>query len=804
MEAKFKLHDFQGNPVSYWFVKRVDTPQPKVEKTLGHHIVIVDRSGSMYGVMDDTKKMVEKVMTVEEFHNANLLLSLISYSSAGDLTVHFSRVPVQEVNKPGSTHIEQLRQIQATCLTCASQALEEASKLIGEETTGISLHTDGWFNDRSPAEEKKRIAGLLKELNKKPNVMLNTIAYGNYSDFNYLAQIANAMSGSSILAKDVKAVYAGLHDTTALLAGRTRPAIPLGIEGADWQVALNLSQKKVNGAATDLTIRGMGENDDLRIYRFSRVVEGTYSRSNVPDCDRTEEGLQILAAFARTKLAEGKINEAKFALVTMRMPDLLKKHYNALSSNKLALFAQDLDGLMSASPEEFASFNRSDSFGFPHREDLKTLFNFLHHNRDGFAVHMPSFLDGYTRRGIARLEGKFDENGQFIPNDVALVEDTTLEEDPLNTSEATINMTTARPAVLMKNGKKVPRVAGKKLDLSLMRSYTLVGDGEVLVDKFPIVINDQVVLHRLISDRFIPADTKLNQPVNIELPEFPVVPMAQGALPAPNSNDLKNYAKVLLEAKLYAAVLPAEVKGTQEWTAEQVEELKSFNLTPNLYFSAPTTNHYTDKNAAASQGLIDSYTKYTVSLGNELATDIRSSLWSANEYLARRFTVKVPNTTLELDKEGFIKKPKIEHLRLSDAEVGIKQLSSRTKLTPLDHFVFPIFQDFLLKEMPTLTIEKAKEKLELAEHQIEAYEKYFSDFSMILGSTGLIPDDWEAEIIPGDNLVERHPDMDMPKAHKEGTFFRVNDIYLGVHPEVAWYTTDKGMAQVENYRSLSN
>ena len=92
----------------------------------------------------------------------------------------------------------------------------------------------------------------------------------------------------------------------------------------------------------------------------------------------------------------------------------------------------------------------------------------------------------------------------------------------------------------------------------------------------------------------------------------------------------------------------------------------------------------------------------------------------------------------------------------------------------------------------------------MAEHQIEAYEKYFSDFSMILGSTGLIPDDWEAEIIPGDNLVERHPDMDMPKAHKEGTFFRVNDIYLGVHPEVAWYTTDKGMAQVENYRSLSN
>lgn len=805
MEGKFKLYDFQGNPVSHWFVKRVDTPQPKVEKTVGHHIVVVDRSGSMWGVMDDTKAMVEKVMTIEEFHDANLLLSLISYSSAGDLTVHFSRVPVQDVNKPGSAYIEQLRQIRASCLTCASQALEEATKLIGTETTAISLHTDGWFNDRSPADEKKRIDGALKGLATKSNVFVNTIAYGTYSDFNYLAQIANTMSGSSVLAKDVKAVYAALHDTTTLLAGRTRPAIPLGIEGADWQVALNLSQKKVNGAATDLTIRGMGENDDLRIYRFSRVVEGTYNRASVPDCDRTEEGLQVLAAFARTKLAEGKINEAKFALVTMRMPDLLKKHYNALSSNKLAAFAQDLDGLMATT----STANRSDTFGFDHREDLKTLFNFLHHNRDGFAVHLPSFLSGYTRRGIARLEGKFDENGTFVPNNVALVEDTTLEEDPLvqvtsftaNTAEATINMTTTRPAVLMKNGKKVPRVAGKKLDLSLMRSYTLVGDGEVLVEKFPIVINDMTVLHRLTADGFLPQTAKLNEVVEIDLPDFPVVPMVQGALPAPNSNDLKNYAKLLLEAKLYASVLPAEVKGAQEWTPEQLEELRSFNLTPALYFSAPTTNHYTDKNVAAAQGLIDSYTKYTVSLGNDMATDLRSSLWSANEYLARRFTVKVPNTDLELDKEGFIKKPKMEHLRLPDAEVAIKTLSARTKLTPLDGFVFPIFQEFLFQKMPTLTIEEAKEKLAFTEMQIEAYEKYFSDFSMILGSTGLIPDDWKAEILPADHLAERHPDMDMPKAHKEGTFFGVNDIYVGVHPEVAWYTTAKGMQQVKQYRS---
>jgi hypothetical protein len=806
MEGKFILRDFQGNPVSHWFVRRVNTPQPKIEKTVGHHIIIVDRSGSMWGVMDDTKQMVEKVMTVAEFHDANLLLSLLSYSSAGDLTVHFSRIPVQEVNKPNSNYIQELRQIQASCLTCASQALEEAEKLIGTETTAVSLHTDGWFNDRSPAEEKKRIEKIRKTWTDKPNVFVNTIAYGSYSDFNYLAKIANSMSGASVLAQDVKSVYSALHDTTSLLAGRTMPAIPLGLDGADWQVALNLSQKKVNGAATDLTIRGMGENDDLRVYRFSQVVEGTYARASTPDCDRNAEGLQVLAAFARTKLAEGRINEAKYALTTMRLPEVLKKHYNALSSNKLAAFAQDLDGLMTTT--DFAAFQRTDTYGFDLKNDLKGLFNYLAKNTDGFAVHMPSLLATYQRRGIARLEGKFDDNGVFVPNDISLVEDTTFEEDPLvqvtsfsaNTAEATINMTTARPAVLMKNGKKVPRVAGRKLDLSLMRSYTLVGDGEVLVDQFPIVVSDVTVLNRLISDGFIPADTQLNETVSIALPEFPVVPMAQSALPAPTSNDLQNYAKLLVQAKLYAAILPAEAKGVQEWTPEQVEELRMYNLTPNLSFSAPTTNHYTDKNKAASEGLIDSYTKYTVSLGNNLATDLRSSLWSANEYLARRFTIKLPDSTVEVDKEGFVKKPKFDMLRLPDVEIGIKTLSARTKLTPLDHFVYPIFNDFLMKQLPTLTIEEAKEKLELTEAQIHAYEKYFSDFSMVLGSTGLVPDDWQAEIIPADNLVERHPDIDMPKGHKEGTFFGVNDIYIGVHPEVAWYTTSKGMQQVEQLR----
>ena len=78
--TKFALYDFNGHPREFYLVDEIEVPKPNLEPTVSHHIVVVDRSGSMYGVMNDTKAMVEKVMTVEEFTSSGLLLTLISYS----------------------------------------------------------------------------------------------------------------------------------------------------------------------------------------------------------------------------------------------------------------------------------------------------------------------------------------------------------------------------------------------------------------------------------------------------------------------------------------------------------------------------------------------------------------------------------------------------------------------------------------------------------------------------------------------------------------------------------------------------
>lgn len=783
MDFKFALRDFSGKPVSYYIAREVTPPKPVVEKTIAHHIVVVDRSGSMYGVMNDTKMMVEKVMTIEEYKDSELLLSLISYSSEGDVTTHFSRRKVSDILTPGSAEIESLRQIRATSLTCASQALEAAAGLVESETTAITLHTDGWFNDRSPGAEKKKIDKILKDLEKKPNVFVNCVSHGNYTDFTYLSSIANRMSGSCVVAKNIKELYDALHDTTALLAGRVTPAIPVGIGDADWQIALNLSQKKVNGSSVDLTIRGTKPEDQLKIYRFSRVSEVTYNKS----AELEGACADVIAAFARTKLAEGKINEAKFALVALRDVALLRKHYNALSSDRLRAFALDLDDLMNG----HSSLRVDAGYGLPQiGKPLTDLFELLNENRSKFAVHLPFFSQTYTRRGIRKLNGTFDESGTYKPNEVELVEVDSFEADPfvevssfdVNTSEATINMTTSRSAELQKNGTRVPRVAGKKLDLSIIKSYTVIADGEVNAAVLPLLVNDKTLFASLQEGGWVPSDAPFGEVVFITLSQFPVVPLRETAADAPDFDELLSYAQALVAEKILKAVLPAEAKGAQEWTPEQIAELKSYGLTPTLFFSAPSSVPYTDRDKAIAEGWIDSYTKYTVSFGTEHATDLRTSLWSANEMLQRFYEI-----------EG-IKKPKFSDLASSEGKLSQKVIK---KPVMLDKLVFPVISSYIDQGVHAWPVERIKRALDGLKDTIRETEAHLSALALMIGSTGLIPETWDAKILTAEQLAARHDTIDIPKAHADGTFFDTNGIYLGVHAEVSWYSTPKGLEEAE-------
>ncbi|MEI2580074.1 vWA domain-containing protein [Scytonema sp. PRP1] len=191
--TKFTLYNFAGKEKAYYLVDRVNLeikPGDISQKAVAHSIIIIDRSGSMSCDIQALKETLIKLLTLDEYINYQLVITLISYSSKGDVTCHFQRIPIQEVMKPSSPYVEEIKRIQATYLTCISQAMQMAKSLIQDgELTAITLHSDGYANDTSPRAEAKALKAICEEL-KSMNVFVNTIAYSNASDFKLLSKIA--------------------------------------------------------------------------------------------------------------------------------------------------------------------------------------------------------------------------------------------------------------------------------------------------------------------------------------------------------------------------------------------------------------------------------------------------------------------------------------------------------------------------------------------------------------------------------------------------------------------------------------
>src|SRR5262245_744041 len=222
------LYNLIGKERAYYDVRRFDLSRPAEpvsERSVAHSIIIIDRSGSMSGWIDDLKDTLVKLLTLEEYRNFDLLVTLISYSSEGDVVTHFERAAISDIMKRDSRYIKEIHKIRATGLTCISQALALAGGMVKDtELTAITLHSDGYANDPSANSEGRTIDGLCERWQDR-EMFVNTIAYSDYSDFRLLSKVANTLSGSCIKTGSIKAVYDSLYSTSKLLGGAITPPI---------------------------------------------------------------------------------------------------------------------------------------------------------------------------------------------------------------------------------------------------------------------------------------------------------------------------------------------------------------------------------------------------------------------------------------------------------------------------------------------------------------------------------------------------------------------------------------------------
>jgi len=795
---KFALYDFNGSPKEFYFVDEVVVPKHVLEPTVAHHIVVVDRSGSMYGVMNDTRAMVEKVMVAEEFTNSALLLTLISYSSKGDFTTHFARKKVSEVLDPNSGFVDQIRAIRATCLTSVSGALDEALNHVqAGETTAVSIHTDGYFNDASPGAEAKLVDKWIKRVQKDfPGVYANTIAYGTWSDFKMLDRISQSLSGKTVVAKTVRQVYDALHDTTAVLAGRVMPAIHVPKDDSDFLAFHNVTQRKVNGNTVDFAVKGVGAEDETKLYRFKKVTQERWDKET-----KRKEPIGVDATpvyvFARSLLAAGRLNEAKYALCGTGDETLLQKHYKDITSEALAGFADALDKRIAG---EFSGVFTSTHKGLSSKAgSVAELCQVLERHRKDFTLNLDETLSGYKRRSVKRLAGEWLPDGSFRSADTRLVatddsKAVTVTSFDLSNASATINMQVTRKADLYRGDVKVVSVAGKQLDLKEIRAYTVVGDGEVNLQRLVVNISSKKLHAKLVEGGWLSGDFDHTRSYTIALSELAAVPFSQG-IAFPPSDTFAHLTMLTVKRGILSACLGGSAKA-DDWTPEQLEEIEAHDLSASLNYNPKTTNPYTDLTQAITDGEVDSRTKFNVTLGDSRMVSI-GALYSANEYLTRRYSVKGSDPA-ECDKDGNLKKPKFADIVIG-AACGVKTLSARTKLNEIDAIMFPLFEKFLGSAgLDGVSIKSSREEiidaLRVAEEEIETlYANSLRPMAMYIGATGLVPEGWDVEVLDAEALESRFAGIEIEKKQKEGIFLTKGTSVVGVFPETAYFSTPKGV-----------
>lgn len=818
------LRDLRGNPTKVFEVsKEKICVAPSSKPSISHHVVIVDRSGSMYADIESVRSVVEKVAVLEEYRDSGLLFSVVSYSSSGDCTLHFARQPLSEVMKPGSAMVEQIRSIRSTGLTCMSQAVKMGLDLVRQdEPTVVTLHSDGYCNDPSPRQEQKQIEALLDDAKKNfSSLAFDTVAYSDRSDFRLLLSFSERMGGRCVVARDARTVYDALLETQKRLAEGTTP--PLQIQSrSDLVLVVCRSAGKVLLDTSDVTVRGLKAGEEVEVFRLNASAGAGPSPAG--------EELEVLYGLSMAWLAKGQIRLAKEALCGTR-DQIYQTHWRALSRTDLQAFFEEVS--VPVLSGEVVHRPRTVGFGvLAQGASVLELFSVMAEHKRDLKVDLASMREGYRLKSVRKLDGSRDEEGQIVPPPVQF---TAIDEGQwvkvsgiqLSNENATLNLRTVRRGKLVpRDGAKlehatlgpdgsISSVAGVDLsDLKVFRNFTVVSDGCVHLPQICLQVSSKAAWTALSRLGVAQGSFQIGAEINVNLSAMPVVDLEKKT----DSAGLDGVVRQLLIGKMLGSVLRAMSVGTSaRFSDEQVQALAAACVTPNLYVSIPSTVPYTDLSQALKDGIVDVEVGTSVQIGlHEL---LPSQLPSANEFLARHFSV--------FQDGAEVKGPKFANLFGCGVIVDSKELSSRAKPTVADAMFKPIFLDLfgegkevlpilahlgvsrelsedLLRCLPKLPSHGNFSQISDAERRIQIVaevQEIVSDAMESLlgtqirplvfwvGATGSLPDGVDVPALDADQAKAKCPQLKIGKDLSDASFyFLPGGVLLAAVPEQRYYS----------------
>jgi hypothetical protein len=767
-----------------YYLSPVAIPAPSVEPEVTHHVFVVDRSGSMWNDIEGLKASIEQALAVESLLHSNVETTLISFSSHGDVTVHWSHVPADKVTELSGPYITELRSIRATCLTGISQAMNLALDHVKEgQTTGVTLFTDGYANDPSASAENKSLDAFVRRAEREfPNVFVNTIGYRDWCDWPRMNAIASALSGKCVKAGSFKDVLNTMRDTQALLAGRVRPAIRIKGEQESFTFGINFATGQVNAAAvgSDLVLRGVGAEDRIDVFR---VVKGepTY---NLPKGVRVidADDAYLAGALALGFAGMGSVRSAKEILFASGNKTLWAEHQAAMTPTSIAAMTTELCAWVQAGNND--GYEMGKNVKPKHNLfDLADAINALPPRSVG--IDADAFYSVYRRRSIKKIPGTREADGSVTPPNAELVARdgarTFIKGMTFNKADASVQIDTEK-AVWVKrlaDGKVFTEVEFVSLDgLRDYRSFTVLSSGERNVDVLPIEVYTKEAWTAL-TPFMIPSQARDFAPgdkAKIELKRFR---MEAETVPTPDDMlaAIKDRFTATAETKILSAM--QDKAAASPFTPEQIAALKDLHLSPALYFSAPSTNHYTDKDEAIRTGKIDSFTRYKINFGT-VEIPSTDEFRSGNAFLDRRYAVEIGGAA--------VSKPKLDTY-LQGATYTVKPPSPKAKDTAADA-VMATVADAILLSGSRMTNDEITSRLRDAKRRGEKADALFQGLVMEIGCTGLLPVEIEkvaTRYEPADYAAKYG--VKLGKDEQDGIFYVLaNGIVISITPEVSWYT----------------
>ena len=575
-------------------------------------------------------------------------------------------------------------------------------------------------------------------------------------------------------------------------------------------------------------VRGVKASDDKAIYVYHEVTEAVYNAASGAECG-DGASLDAVYAYSRAMLAEGYVNRAKYALVSTRNVDLLEKHAKALTNEQIAAMATDLDEALYDG--HLTKGNFSTDYGLDtSKTSVLDICDVLGDHSRSIRVNLKALYSGYVRRGLKKLAGSRDKTGALTLPPVK----TEYKGDPewadvtgvdINQNTATVNIKLTRDVNLVRYSDDVTfdPALGIKVnadgviteargvvldDLSTFNAYTVVGDGSLNLSSLTVRVGDKKAFKALRDVGAVSGDYHPETEYVIDFAGRPLVSYGQ------TFGAIDGVYRKWLNAKALVSILEATLKEQSDlYSPEQITSLKAVCVSGNKYLNIPTTVPYTNLQDALTDGSVDTRLSYKVEIGDK---DILNGgkLHSANKFLDRMYTVEIDGKPAEKVTFADYWKPTFK--------VGAKVLSAKVKVTKVDDFMKPIYDDFLgftapgpVKDILLMAgadldfvtrFDDATDRKLSADEGVEIFteakrlvQRYMdnlirtevSPVVFYIGSTGLIPDEYNTKAISPEKLVEKYPDIALSSDEKEAVFYEVGNTILTVYVKPEYFSTGR-------------